>query len=72
MVKNYLWGPFHAYKISKAAMNMLNQQFAGELEAEGFCVALITPGVRFCSFHILPFVFSRTFRELLPMTRCQY
>ncbi|KPI37268.1 C-factor [Cyphellophora attinorum] len=37
-------GAFHAYKISKAAMNMLNQQFAGELEAEGFCVALITPG----------------------------
>ena len=37
--------PTHAYKISKAAMNMLNAQYALEYGDEGFTFLAISPGV---------------------------
>ncbi|KAM0800399.1 hypothetical protein BDR22DRAFT_245902 [Usnea florida] len=36
--------PFPAYKISKAALNMLTIQYANDLEARGFTVFCISPG----------------------------
>lgn len=37
--------PSPAYKIAKAAMNMLNTQYAMYLQDEGFTCLLISPGV---------------------------
>lgn len=41
------WPPSaaHSYRISKAALSMLNQFYAHEKEEEGFTFLLITPGV---------------------------
>lgn len=39
------FAPVHAYKISKAALNMLTVQYALDLEKEGFTVVAISPGV---------------------------
>ena len=39
------FAPIHAYKISKAALNMLTAQYAVDLEKDGFCVLAISPGV---------------------------
>ncbi|KAL4804147.1 hypothetical protein BDV18DRAFT_162554 [Aspergillus unguis] len=36
--------PTHAYKISKAALNMMTVQYALQYEEEGFCVLAISPG----------------------------
>ncbi|KAH8824194.1 dehydrogenase [Flagelloscypha sp. PMI_526] len=36
--------PSHAYKVSKAALNMLTVQYALDLEDEGFCVIAFSPG----------------------------
>lgn len=36
-----------AYKVTKAALNMLTVQYAQDLEEEGFTVLAITPGVSF-------------------------
>ena len=43
--RDYSFATTHAYKITKAAMNMLTAQWAMELESEGFTVLAITPGV---------------------------
>lgn len=37
--------PVHGYQISKAAVNMLNAQYAHEHADEGFTFMLISPGV---------------------------
>ena len=58
------FAPVHAYKISKAALNMLTAQYAVDLEKDGFCVLAVSPGVSignwptwnqhiFCSSNIL-------------------
>lgn len=39
------FAPVHAYKISKAALNMLTVQYALDLENDGFTVLAISPGV---------------------------
>ena len=38
--------PVHAYKISKAAVNMLTMQYAAEYKDEGFVFTVVSPGVR--------------------------
>lgn len=43
-VRAYSFSPTQAYKITKAAMNMLTAQWAMALESEGFTVLAITPG----------------------------
>ncbi|KAK4939684.1 hypothetical protein LTR10_020074 [Elasticomyces elasticus] len=40
----YKWAPFPAYKISKAALNMLTVQCAQEYAQEGFTVFAVSPG----------------------------
>ena len=45
----YKWAPFPAYKISKAALNMLTVQWAQEYAEEGFTVFALTPGVSYPS-----------------------
>ncbi|KAK7890699.1 hypothetical protein LTR67_007908 [Exophiala xenobiotica] len=40
----YTWAPFPAYKISKAAMNMLTVLYAQEYAKEGFTIFGISPG----------------------------
>jgi NAD(P)-dependent dehydrogenase (short-subunit alcohol dehydrogenase family) len=37
----------HAYKISKAAMNMLTMQYAVDYKSEGLTAFAISPGVRY-------------------------
>lgn len=37
--------PIPSYKISKAALNMLTVLYSQELEAEGFTVFCVSPGV---------------------------
>lgn len=37
--------PTQAYKVSKAALNMLNKQYAMDLAKEGFTCLCISPGV---------------------------
>jgi NAD(P)-dependent dehydrogenase (short-subunit alcohol dehydrogenase family) len=44
-----MWGAAPAYKITKAALNMLTVQYALEYEKEGFIIFAISPGVR--EFH---------------------
>ena len=41
----FMFQPTPAYKISKAALNMLTVQYAAYLEREGFIVFSIDPGV---------------------------
>ncbi|KAL3481357.1 hypothetical protein BJX99DRAFT_218885 [Aspergillus californicus] len=41
---NYSWSSTHAYKITKAAMNMLTVQYAQEYAEEGFSIFAISPG----------------------------
>ena len=43
----YRMSPTPAYKISKAALNMLTVQYAQQYEADGFTVVAISPGVSF-------------------------
>ena len=40
-----MWGPAPAYKITKAALNMLTVQYALEYEKEGFNIFAVSPGV---------------------------
>ncbi|KAF5135182.1 C-factor [Metarhizium anisopliae] len=40
----YTWLPVPAYKITKAAMNMLSVQYAIDYEKEGFTVVAVSPG----------------------------
>ncbi|KAK1813213.1 hypothetical protein LTR12_012402 [Friedmanniomyces endolithicus] len=40
----YTFAPAHAYKISKAAMNTLNAQYALKNAEEGFAFVAISPG----------------------------
>ncbi|KAL6232363.1 hypothetical protein BDW75DRAFT_247272 [Aspergillus navahoensis] len=40
----YLMSPTHAYKISKAAMNMMTVQYALQYAEEGFTVFAVSPG----------------------------
>lgn len=47
--------PVPAYKISKAALNMLTVQYAQAYANEGFTFMAISPGVS-----ILPFVYIST------------
>ncbi|PHH90095.1 hypothetical protein CDD83_4552 [Cordyceps sp. RAO-2017] len=42
--KRFQFAPVPAYKITKAAMNMLSVQYAMEYEREGFTVLAISPG----------------------------
>jgi NAD(P)-dependent dehydrogenase (short-subunit alcohol dehydrogenase family) len=41
-----MWGSAPAYKITKAALNMLTVQYALEYEKEGFIIFAVSPGVR--------------------------
>lgn len=43
---NFAAAPFPAYKVSKAALNMLTVQYAFEYAKEGFRVYAVSPGVR--------------------------
>lgn len=43
----YRLSPTPAYKITKAALNMLTVQYAQQYEADGFTVVAISPGVSF-------------------------
>ena len=45
MAPGYKHMPAPAYKISKAALNMLTVQYAQDLADEGFTVFAISPGV---------------------------
>jgi NAD(P)-dependent dehydrogenase (short-subunit alcohol dehydrogenase family) len=45
---DFTWSPTPAYKISKAAMNMLTVQYAQELGKEGFTCVCLVPGVCLC------------------------
>ena len=38
--------PGQAYKVSKAALNMLNKQYALDYKEEGFTFLCVSPGVR--------------------------
>lgn len=47
------WAPYmqitcHAYKVSKAALNMLNLQWAGDYGDKGFTFVAACPGVSMC------------------------
>ena len=42
---NYMIMPVPAYKVSKAALNMLTVQYALSLETEGFTFITLSPGV---------------------------
>ena len=45
LVKDFMFQPTPAYKISKAALNMMTVQYAAYLEKAGFIVFSICPGV---------------------------
>jgi NAD(P)-dependent dehydrogenase (short-subunit alcohol dehydrogenase family) len=45
MAKSYSWAPVPAYKVTKAALNMLTTCYALDLGKEGFTVFPLTPGV---------------------------
>lgn len=45
LAPNYAHSLAHAYKISKAGLNMVARQYGLSLEKEGFKVAAISPGV---------------------------
>lgn len=45
--------PTPAYKITKAALNMLTKQYAYSLAGEGFTVLAVSPGVRSLSLYPL-------------------
>ena len=42
---NFAFAPTPAYKITKAALNMLTKQYALDLDKDGFTVLAISPGV---------------------------
>lgn len=42
---NYTWAPTPAYKITKAALNMLTIQYAQDFAKEGVTFLAISPGV---------------------------
>lgn len=44
--EGYPWAPTPAYKISKAALNMLNKQYAIDFAKDGMAFVCISPGVR--------------------------
>ncbi|KAL2826304.1 hypothetical protein BDW59DRAFT_66352 [Aspergillus cavernicola] len=44
LVGNYTWSSAYAYKITKAAMNMLTVQYAQDYAEEGFSFFAISPG----------------------------
>lgn len=44
LVKNYAFAPTHAYKITKAALNMLNAQYAMDFADQGFTFLAVSPG----------------------------
>jgi NAD(P)-dependent dehydrogenase (short-subunit alcohol dehydrogenase family) len=46
LVKSYSFAPTHAYKVSKAALNMLTAQYAVDFEKRDFTFLAISPGVR--------------------------
>jgi NAD(P)-dependent dehydrogenase (short-subunit alcohol dehydrogenase family) len=46
-VKSYKFAPAPAYKVTKAALNMLTVQYAEDYTAEGFTFVAISPGVNF-------------------------
>jgi NAD(P)-dependent dehydrogenase (short-subunit alcohol dehydrogenase family) len=45
MAKDYVDQPCFAYKISKAALNMMNVQYAQQYAKEGFTFLAVSPGV---------------------------
>jgi NAD(P)-dependent dehydrogenase (short-subunit alcohol dehydrogenase family) len=47
--ESYRSAPSQAYKVSKAALNMLNAQYAMEHADAGFTFLCISPGVRISS-----------------------
>jgi NAD(P)-dependent dehydrogenase (short-subunit alcohol dehydrogenase family) len=47
----YAQAPTPAYKITKAALNMLSVQYAQQYASEGFTFLLISPGV---SYTLIP------------------
>ena len=59
LARDFAYAPAPAYKVSKAALNMLTVLYAMDLEEEGFTVVCISPGVSFSlfflSFHLLVF-----------------
>jgi len=49
LAKDYMFAPAHAYKISKAALNMLTAQYAADFADKNFTFLAISPGVRVIS-----------------------
>lgn len=45
MVNGFLFSKLPAYKITKAALNMLTVQWALDYDKEGFTFVALTPGV---------------------------
>ena len=44
-IENYRHSLTPAYKVTKAAQNMLTVQYAQQYEAEGFTIVAVSPGV---------------------------
>jgi NAD(P)-dependent dehydrogenase (short-subunit alcohol dehydrogenase family) len=54
MAAFYKHQPTPAYKVAKAALNMLTVQYAHELESEHFTVLAVCPGVSSLSLLLRP------------------
>lgn len=65
MAPLYAHNPTPAYKVTKAALNMLTVQYALDLQKEGFSVVAVSPGV--CLFLFLfPYPPILSIRCLIP------
>ncbi|KAF5007360.1 hypothetical protein FDECE_6291 [Fusarium decemcellulare] len=56
--------PAYAYKVAKAALNMLTVQYAHSLKEEGFTFVAVSPGVRIPSPSISPHMDQKTNERL--------
>lgn len=56
MAPRFALFPVPAYKVSKAALNMLTVQYAQSFADQGFTFLAISPGVRFLSVFLDAFM----------------
>lgn len=54
MAGYFMFQPTPAYKVAKAALNMLTVQYAHELKSEDFTVIAVCPGVSSLSLLLRP------------------
>lgn len=54
MAGHFMYQPIPAYKVTKAALNMLTVQYAHELKSENFTVIAACPGVSSLSLLLCP------------------